>query len=83
MIYIHVSYTLEYLITTDSAVEQKQNGKPWKDIQIPCRNWIPFDIDDFNNNIVSNQQLLTDEKNIIQCNIWNITNVSYPSNSLT
>lgn len=38
VIYIHLFYTLKYLITTDSAVEQKKNEKPWKDIQIPCRN---------------------------------------------
>lgn len=51
MIYIHVSYTLEYLKTTDSAVEQNKNEKPWEDIQIACRNRIPFVIDDFHNNI--------------------------------
>lgn len=32
--------------------------KPWTDIQKPCTNWKLFDIDDFHNDIVNNQQLL-------------------------
>lgn len=54
---IYISNTLKYLITTVLTVKLK-NEKPWTDIQIPCKNWKHFDIDDFHNDIVNNQQLL-------------------------